>query len=184
MWANFDKTSYLPADFASHVASLNWTDWHPIGITLHNTGAPTLAQWVESGPAHDQRILNLQAYYQGLGWHAGPHFFVSRSHINGFSNPLEPGVHCSCNNHTNIGIEMAGDFSAEAFSSGDGALVRDTAVFALATLFKKLDLDPARNLVFHRECVADHHDCPGRNVDKLDIIGRVQAALKPGGICS
>ena len=179
MWANFDKTSYLKLEFAAHVAKLVWTDWHPIGITLHNTGAPTLAQWVESGPAHDQRILNLEAYYQGLGWHAGPHFFVSRSHVCGFSNPLEPGVHSTCYNRTHIGIEMAGDFSTELFATGDGAMVRDTAVYALAVLFKALHINPTEpnRLVFHKECLRDHHDCPGHNVLKPDVLARVVARM-------
>jgi N-acetylmuramoyl-L-alanine amidase-like protein len=176
MWANFDRSIYDRAGFVARIASLKWTGWKPQGITLHNTGAPTLKQWVESGPSHDQRILNLQRYYEGMGWHAGPHFFVSRSHVSGFSNPLQSGVHSTCFNRTHLGIEMAGNFSAEPFDSGDGALVRDMAVFTLATLFHALGLDPHK-LRFHRECVADHHACPGKNVSQSDMIGRVAAAM-------
>lgn len=176
MWANFDRTSYDRAGFTARVATLKWTGWKPQGIVLHNTGAPTLKQWVESGPAHDQRILNLQSYYEGMGWHAGPHFFVSRSHVCGFSNPLQPGVHSTCFNRTHLGIEMAGDFSTEAFDSGDGALVRDTAAFALATLYHALGLDP-HGLHFHRECVADHHACPGKHVQMGDMVARVVSAM-------
>lgn len=180
MWANFDKTTYdLPA-FAARVRSLKWTDWRPSGITLHNTGAPTLAQWVESGPKHEQRIANLQHYYEAMGWHAGPHFFVSRSHISGFSNPLKPGVHSTCFNRTHLGVEMAGDFSTEAFDKGDGALVRDTAVRALAILFDALGLNPATSLAFHRECKRDNHACPGKNVDKADMIARIQKSMLAG----
>lgn len=177
MWANFDKTSYDLAAFAQHVATLKWVAWKPKGITLHNTGAPTLAQWVESGPAHDQRILNLQRYYEGMGWHSGPHFFVSRSHVSGFANPLLSGVHSTCFNRTHLGIEMAGDFSTEQFSTGDGAMVRDTAVRALAILFSALGLDPRANLNFHRDCPADHHACPGKFVDKGDVIARVLTSM-------
>lgn len=180
MWANFDKSTYdLPA-FAAHVGSLRWTDWKPKGITLHNTGSPTLAQWVELGPSHDQRILNLESYYENEEhWHAGPHFFVGRSHISGFSNPLEPGVHASCFNRDHLGVEMAGDFSTEPFNTGDGAMVRDTAVAGLAILFHALGLDPRSTLNFHRQCVADHHACPGSNVNEADAIARVAAAM-PG----
>lgn len=176
MWANFDHASYDRAGFVARVASLRWTDWRPQGIVLHNTGAPTLSQWAESGPAHDQRIANLERYYQGLGWHAGPHFFVSRQHVSGFSNPLEPGVHSTCWNRTHLGIEMVGDYSSEAFDSGDGSQVRDMSIFALSTLYPALHLDP-HGLVFHRQCVADHHACPGSNVDQNTMIARVVAAL-------
>ena len=179
MWANFDKTSYdLPA-FAAHVATLRWTSWKPKGITLHNTGAPTLKQWVESGPSQQQRILNLQSYYEGIHWHAGPHFFVSRSHVCGFSNPLATGVHASCFNRDHLGMEMAGDFSTEAFSTGDGAMVRDTACHALAILFHAIGVDPRSGLNFHRQCAADHHACPGSNVHDADVLARVLAAM-PG----
>lgn len=176
MWKTFSGKTFDRGEFAAHVGSLRWTSWRPTGICLHNTGAPTLRQWAESGPAHDQRIANLQHYYEGLGWHAGPAAFVSRSHITEFSGFLAPGVHSTCFNRTHLGIEMAGDFSTEAFSSGDGAMVRDTAVFALATLFKALKLDP-HGLAFHKDCARDHHDCPGRFVSKPDVIARVVAAF-------
>lgn len=177
MWKDFDGTAYSRDAFAAHVDGLKWTGWKPVGVTLHNTGAPTLKQWVESGPAHDQRILNLQRYYEGLGWHAGPHLFISRNFINGFSLLTAPGVHASCFNHDHIGIEMVGDYSTEPFETGDGALVRDNAVFALATLFHALGLDPHTALNFHHDCVADHHDCPGHNVSKPDMIARVAASM-------
>lgn len=175
-WANFSGKVFDRSSFPAHVLALRWVDWHPIGICLHNTGAPTLAQWSESGPAHDQRIANLERYYQGLGWHAGPAAFVSRSHITEFSGFTAPGVHSTCFNHTHIGVEMAGDFSTEAFSTGDGALVRDTAIFTLATLMLALKLKPD-SLVFHRDCVADHHACPGKNVDKADFTRRLAASM-------
>lgn len=177
MWADFDGTTYDRAAFQQHIAGLRWHAWKPRGITLHNTGAPNLKEWVELGPAHDQRIANLKHYYEDqLGWHAGPHFFVSRSHVTGFSNPLLSGVHASCFNRTHLGVEMAGDFSVEAFDSGDGALVRDTAVFTLATLLHALGLSPGA-VNFHRECIADHHACPGKNVGMTDMHERIAAAM-------
>ena len=182
MWADFDRTAYTRDTWAAHVNSLTWTQFSPttpkpIGITLHNTYRPTLAEWVESGPAHDQRILGLQKYYEGMGWHAGPHGFASRHFITGFTPLTEWGIHSTCFNHTHIGLEMAGDYSTEPFDSGDGALVRDNAVFAIATLMMKLGLTPEHNLVFHKDCPADHHDCPGKLVLKPDIIARVRAEM-------
>ena len=182
MWKDFDRIAYTRAAFAAHVAGLVWTQFSstekkPIGITLHNTAGPTLAEWVESGPSHDARILSLQKYYEGLGWHAGPHLFISRDFINGFTPLTEWGIHSTCFNHTHIGIEMVGDYTAEIFDSGDGAKVRDNAVFALAVLMLKLGLTPEHNLVFHKDCPQDHHDCPGHNVLKPDIIARVRAQM-------
>jgi hypothetical protein len=81
-------------------------------------------------------------------------------------------VHSRCFNATHIGIEMVGDYSAEEFNSGDGAQVRDNAVFAMAHLYRALGLSPS-GLVFHKECRRDNHDCPGRKVDKADMIRRV-----------
>jgi hypothetical protein len=178
MWANFDGKAYTRAEFAAHVADLRWTDWKPSGVTLHNTAGPTLAQWAESGPNHDARIRNLESYYeQQLGWHSGPHLFISRNFINGFANILLPGVHASCFNRTHIGVEMVGDFNAEEFESGDGALVRDNAIFAVATLMKKLGLDPKTDLNFHVQCAHDNHDCPGKKVNRPLMIQRVAAAM-------
>lgn len=175
MWNGFDGRPYMRDEFAAHVGNLNWTDWKPKGITLHNTSAPRLDQWAESGPTHDQRIRNLQYYYQTqLGWHAGPHLFISRHFINGFSDLTQPGVHSTCFNATHIGVEMVGDYNSETFDSGDGALVRDTAVFALATLYRALNLNPV-GLTFHKQCTRDNHDCPGRNVNMADMIARVTA---------
>jgi hypothetical protein len=177
MWPHFDGKAYTREEFAAHIEALTWTDWDVEGITLHNTAAPTLAQWAESGPSHDARIRNLQSYYENeLGWHAGPHLFISRTRINGFANILLPGVHSRCFNSTHIGIECVGDYTAEAWDSGDGALVRDNAVFAMAVIYRKLGLDPD-DLTFHKECTRDNHDCPGHSVHKDDVITRVKAMI-------
>jgi hypothetical protein len=177
MWENFQGLALTRDQTAAKIAALKWTDWRPSGITLHNTAAPTLDQWAESGLNHDARIRNLESYYENeLGWHAGPHFFVSRNFINWFSDPLSPGVHSRCWNSTRFGIEMVGDFDSEEFNSGDGALVRDNAIFLIACLNKKFGFDPA-DLTFHRECKLDDHACPGSKVSKADVIARVRAAM-------
>ncbi len=177
-WTGFDGRAYTRDQFAAHVADLaphmGWVK----GVTLHNTASPTLAQWAESGPNHDARIRNLQSYYENeLGWHAGPHLFISRDYVNGFSDLTRPGVHSRCFNATHIGIECVGDYNVEEWDFGDGEKVRDNAVFALATLYRALNLSPD-GLVFHKECLADNHDCPGRKVIKADVIARVKALWK------
>ena len=181
MWKGFDPTAYSQDAWLAHVVAIKPSDmtWKPIGVTLHNTGAPTLGQWAESGPAHDARLRNLQKYYESnLGWHHGPHAFISRTRINGFSPLSEPGVHSTCFNRDHFGIEMVGDYEpgGDAFASGDGALVRNNAIWALAVLHKKFGFDPER-LTFHRDCPRDRHACPGSQVEKEDIIMRVKTLM-------
>ena len=177
MWNNFEGLARTRQQTLERINALQWTDWRPQGITLHNTAAPTLEQWAETGPRHDARIRNLQSYYENdKGWHAGPHWFVSRNWINWFSDPLRPGVHSRCFNATRFGIEMVGDYDQEEFNSGDGALVRDNAVFLIAVLNLKFDFDPD-DLKFHVECKKDNHDCPGKKVVKAEVISRVRAMM-------
>lgn len=177
MWKNFEGKARTREESAAYLATLRWIDWKPEGITLHNTAAPSLKQWAESGAAHDARIRNLQNYYEKqLGWHAGPHFFVSRNYINWFSNPRLPGVHSRCWNATRFGIEMVGDYNVEEFNSGDGVLVRDNAVYLIALLNNRFGLQ-AGDLTFHKECKRDNHDCPGHKVVKADVIVRVRAKM-------
>jgi hypothetical protein len=54
--------------------------------------------------------------------------------------------------------------------------VRDNTVSALATLHGLLGLDPS-TLRLHKEDLRTTHDCPGRNVDKADIIQRILNCL-------
>jgi len=43
MWSDFSGKAFTREQYAAHVATLRWKTWKPIGITLHNTAAPTLA---------------------------------------------------------------------------------------------------------------------------------------------
>jgi len=61
--------------------------------------------------------------------------------------------------------------------------VRENTVAALATLHAWIGLDPC-TLRFHKEDPkTTHRECPGKNVDKNDLIRRVQERLfeKAGG---
>ena len=173
-----EPLGFTPEEFKTYVAGLRWKTWKPQFLTLHNTAEPNLAQWTHSGlgkVAGLRRIQNLNHYYKvEEGWHSGPHLFIAPDLIWVACDLTANGVHASCYNSVSIGVEMVGDFSREAFDSGDGAKVRDNAVAALAILHKALKIDP-RTLHFHKECLKDHHDCPGRNVVKADVIARVQA---------
>jgi len=54
--------------------------------------------------------------------------------------------------------------------------VAANTVFALATLHTALSLDP-QTLRFHKEDPRTTHDCPGKNVDKANMIARIEAAM-------
>jgi N-acetylmuramoyl-L-alanine amidase CwlA len=174
---------FTPADFQAYVEKLHWRDWRPQFVTLHNTAEPNLAQWTHSGlgkTAGAQRVRNLNHYYRTEeGWHSGPHIFVAPDLIWVACDLEADGVHASCYNRVSIGVEMVGDYSTEAFDSGDGAKVRDNATACLAALHKTLHIDPA-TLRFHKQCVRDHHDCPGKNVEQSDLIARVKMEMAKG----
>ena len=169
---------FTPAEFKTYVAGLRWTNWKPQFLVLHNTAEPNLAQWAHGNDGKDhehQRIVNLNHYYRDSeGWHSGPHLFISPTLIWVACDLTANGVHASCYNSQSIGVEMVGDYSTEAFDSGDGAHVRDNAVAALAILSSALGINPG-TLHFHKECLRDHHNCPGRHVDKPDLIARIKA---------
>ena len=167
-----------PDEFKDYVSKISWHSWKPQFITLHNTAEPNLSQWAHFGLGKDhaiQRARNLNSYYRGMGWHSGPHIFVAPDFIIIACDLTQDGVHASCFNHTSIGVEMVGDYGHEDFDSGDGLKVKTNAVATLAILYKKLGISPD-TLHFHKECVRDHHDCPGKNVHKDDIIKLVHAS--------
>ena len=176
---------FTPDEFKTYVAGLRWKLWKPQFLTLHNTAEPNLAQWTHFGLGKVdgfRRIQNLNHYYQvEQGWHSGPHIFVAPDLIWIACDLTANGVHASCYTRVSIGVEMVGDYSRESFDSGDGAQVRDNTIAALAILHKALKIDP-RTLHFHKECLRDHHDCPGKNVVKADVIARVQAW--PGAVAA
>jgi len=177
---------YAVPEFRAMLAALKLGVWRPKFPTLHNTGAPSLAQWLAYGPTPQERWgASLNNYYRGLGWHAGPHLVVCPDYVWVLCNLTLPGVSVSCWNSETFGIEMVGDYDLGAqdqFNVGDGAKVRDNAASVLAALAEKFgwgDLNDyqigARGLHFHRECVADHHSCPGAQVSKPDMLTRVAA---------
>lgn len=167
---------FTPEEFDVYAKNQHWSNWRPRFITLHNTAEPNLAQWGHFGLGKTEglkRIQNLNHYYKvEKGWHSGPHVFIAPDLIWVACDLTRDGVHASCFNSTSIGVEMVGDYGSESFSSGDGARVRDNTIAALASLHRALLIPPA-TLHFHKECLRDHHACPGKNVDKADIVARV-----------
>ena len=176
---------FTRAEFTSHFSGLDFSkaSWQPRMFVLHNTDRPNLRQWLGGGATPEQRLANLETYYKGMNWHSGPHWFVAPDAIWEFCDPMQDGVHCSCANHVAFGCEMVGDFATEAFDSGPGAQVRDNAVHVIATVFDHFGWRPdplvlwKQGLAFHHHCGRDRHDCPGKNVDRSDVVARVLKAM-------
>ena len=185
-------THYTIAEFRAYLSGVQLGAWRPKFPTLHNTAVPSLAQWLAYGPTPQERWgASLNRYYEGLGWHAGPHLVVCSDYVWVLCDLTRSGVSVSCWNSETFGIEMIGNYEvgADDFASGDGAKVRDNAAEVLAALTVKFgwrDLADyeagVRGLHFHRECTRDHHACPGSEVSKADMLARVAAlrgALRP-----
>jgi hypothetical protein len=170
-WKGIVGKGFKPQEFEAYVAGLSFAVWRPQFVVLHNTAAPTLAQW--HSISGEQRMRNLSDFYQNVQkWSAGPHLFVADDLIWAFTPLTMPGVHSPSWNSIAWGVEMVGDYNAEPFAD----TVRDNVVSALTTLHAVVGLDPA-SLKLHKEDPRTTHDCPGRNVSKADIIARVQDAL-------
>ncbi len=117
-------------------------------------------------------MRNLEAFYRDtMKWHAGPHLFVADDLIWAFTPLNVPGIHSPSWNSIAWGVEMVGDYSIEPFER-----VRGNAVQALAILHAALGLDP-NTLRLHKEDPKTTHDCPGRHVEKADIIAAVFDAI-------
>ena len=186
-----NPSHYAREEFKAYVEALAFDKgWRPRFPTLHNTGVPSLAQWEAYGSTVEERWgPNLNRYYQGLGWHAGPHLVVCPDYIWVLSDVEAPGVSVSCWNHVTLGIEMVGNYEVggDDPDAGEGAKVIDNAVFALAALSRHLGwsvgaiVKGVGGLHFHRECARDGHPCPGSRVDKAAVLARVLAQVSAFG---
>lgn len=179
-------THYALSEFRTLVRGLKWDrGWKPSFPTLHNTGVPSLKQWLAMGSIPQERFGDsLNHYYRDVQrWHSGPHLVVCPNYVWTLCDLEQDGVSVSCWNSVTFGIEMVGNFEVggDLFNSGPGAMVRDNAVFVLATLCERFGWEIADTLHFHRECTKDHHACPGSLVSKNDVIQRVHALLEQWG---
>lgn len=163
------------ASLTAYLDRLDLAPWHPEFVVLHNTGNPALSMRPQ-GFDLDQ-MHNLAAYYAGLGWHAGPHFFVDQNGVWVFSRPDAPGVHSPSWNGVSWGVEMLGDYDHDDFSSGPGAQVAANAVDLLAALHRRAGLD-SHTLKLHKwDPKTTHKDCPGAGVVWETVVARVHALL-------
>lgn len=143
-------------------------------MVLHNTYLPSLA--MRPNGFTKQHIVNLENYFKGKGWSAGPHLFIDDKQIWVFTALNLSGVHSPSWNKLAIGIEMLGDYEKEPFVTGRGALVRGNTVAAIATLSAVLGIDPA-TMKLHKEDPGTTHKCPGKNVVKALVIASVRELM-------
>lgn len=173
------------AEFMAYLEGIQFGAWRPRFVTMHHTGAPNLATWrgwqTRAKPVSDEQWMkNLAAYYGNeMKWSAGPHFFFTPNNFCVLSPPTARGVHAVSFNAMSWGVECVGDFDVEKF---DGA-VRDKYVEGLACLHLAtgLALEPyergVRGLHFHRDDPKTTKTCPGKGVQKADVIARVKAKM-------
>jgi N-acetylmuramoyl-L-alanine amidase CwlA len=175
-WKPIVGLSFDAAGFDVYCKALNWTSWRPSFVVLHNTAIPSLAQ--RPNGFTKQHIQNLVGYYRDRQkWSAGPHLFIDDHQIWVFTPLTTTGRHSPAWNSKAIGIEMLGNYQAEAFDSGRGAKVRKNAVCAIASLCGALGLEPGTLRLHKEDPVTTHKTCPGKNVDKKKVISEVEAAM-------
>lgn len=179
------------AGFAAHVEGLVFTGWRPQFVVVHNTSAPTLANyadWRTHPERHgnwtpEQWLKNLAGYYSGLGWGSGPHAFVCPDGVGLFTPFTQRGTHSPAWNAITWGIETVGEFETEPFADPS----RANLVAVLGILHARIGLNPAdykfgvRGIHFHKEDpITTHKTCPGRNMIKpelvADVVGYMQAS--------
>lgn len=176
MWKGIIAKSFTPETFDTYCKSLKWTGWRPQFIVLHNTYAPTLKQRPDG--LTKQHILNLENFFKGKGWSAGPHLFIDDRQIWVFTPLTTQGVHSPSWNNKAIGIEMLGDFETEDFNSGRGLLVQSNTIAAIASISAVLGLDPDTMKLHKEDVKTSHKTCPGKTVDKAKVIKAVELLLE------
>jgi hypothetical protein len=163
------KGFHLP-EFAEYLDKVEFKPWRPKAICIHHCAAPSLAQRPHG--FLDQHMLNLQDFYEGKGWSAGPHLFIDDDQAWVFTPLNQRGVHAVSFNSYALGIEMLGDYDTEDPTSGRGAQVLDTTARVVDLLLAKLNLTKDK-ILFHRDDPKTNKTCPGRKIRKdwfLDLI--------------
>ncbi len=172
---SYDNTGrvWTPASLAETLAKVKPPRWVR-GITLHHTAAPSLAQRPRGFT--EQHLENLRAYYRdGLGWKAGPHFFIDEDQVFGLTPWAESGTHAKSFNATHLGIEVLGDYDSEDPTTGRGLACWQTATATVRVLLDWLDLKDGE-VNFHRDDPKTTKTCPGRRVKREFVIGLIRVA--------
>lgn len=141
------------------------------GVTIHHTSAPSLAQRPQG--LLEQHIRNLRSFYMGLGWSAGPHFFIDEDQAWAFSPLAKPGIHAKSFNRSHIGIEMLGDYDKEDPWSGRGLQVLTNTGLVVGEILRTLNL--TKDAVnFHRDDPRTDKTCPGSRITREQFLKLVK----------
>lgn len=171
--------AYTPTEFTAYLATLKWSAWKPSHIVIHHCAEPSLAQRPHG--FINQHMLNLQDFYEGKGWSAGPHLFTDDDQIWTFSPMTARGVHAVSFNATGIGIEMLGDYDTEDPKSGRGQQVLQTTAAATKAIMARLGLDKSC-IRFHRDDPKTNKACPGKKITKEWFLSLLDSPL-PAAQC-
>jgi hypothetical protein len=171
-WQGIVGRGMTPAQFDAYVVALPMSTWRPKFCTVHNTGVPLFSDWHRvPGP---RRMSALEEYYRDdQKWSAGPHAFIADDLIWPFTPFYTPGVHAPSWNQIAWGIELVGDFNSESIPPA----LFGNAIAALATLHRKLTLDPAKMRLHREDPLTTHKVCPGDHLSKDAVISGVQTTL-------
>jgi len=178
MWKGIVGKPFAAEDFREYVAGLKFNPWRPRFVVVHNTAAPTFADW-HKHPG-EVRMRNLEHYYRDeKQWDAGPHLFVADDFIWVFTSLTTSGRHSPSWNPFSWGVEVVGNYTTEPLSPA----VLANAVSAIATLHEVIGLDPATMRAHREDPKTDHTDCPGPNLDveKLRAAVSDELALRQVG---
>lgn len=169
-WKGIVGQRFTVDEFDAYVAALDFSDWRPEFVVVHNTLVPTLAQWHSS---LDDIEAQQRWFRNTLKWSAGPHLYVDPEGIWVFTPLTKTGVHSPSWNGVALGMEIVGDFDREVFK----VMQRYNVIRALAAIHLKLGwLVPSIKL--HKEDPATTHTgCPGKNVVKADLEAAVNQYL-------
>lgn len=147
--------------------------FNPSFITLHHTGAPSLAQRPTGFSII--HLANLRHYYEfEKKWSGGPHIFVDdQEGVIVFQRLNRRGVHAVAFNRNSIGIEMLGNYDLQVeFNSSRRTIIFEKTAEICNILNKKLGAKP-ESIRFHNEdphAQRNRKTCPGRFVNKKDFI--------------
>jgi hypothetical protein len=178
MAISFIGKRFRPEEFKQYLQTVQFGTFQPSFVTLHHTAAPSLAQ--RPNGFTDQHLKNLLHYYRDkLGWSGAPHLFIDdrEDGIIVFQRLDRRGIHAASFNNISWGVEMLGFYDVEKFDSGRGAKVRDMSMQALALMCQRLKVD-ADTIKFHRDDPLTTKSCPGRLVQKQDVVARVSALMQ------
>lgn len=177
----FENTGrvWTPSTLGPYLSTLTPPAW-ATSITLHHTGAPSLAQRPHGFTA--QHLANIRHFYEvTCGWSAGPHLFVDDDQFWGMCDFRKKGIHAGSFNASSIGIEVLGNYDTESPRSGRGLACWRSAALAVHLLasWLKLPRIDETTILFHRDDPRTTKLCPGKQVQKAWVLDLIQQAAPP-----